>query len=368
MNEKKKICFVSLFAYGLFNPTADLKFGGSETQLFLIGKKLAEIGEFDISFIVLDVGQRKVEIYDRVKVIKAYRRGKNVFNQISGFFRLLAALRQSDPDIIVCRAFGREVGVAALYAKIFRKKLVYCFANDHDADGTFFQGLAGKIFQFGFKAADWYVAQSQRQRENFQTGFEKKSDKITLIKNSWPAEVMPPVEKNTILWVGSSAFLKRPEIFLDLAEAFPQEKFVMIMTKSNMGVNGWEEIVARARRLTNLQLEASVPFREIGAYFSRAKILVNTSSSEGFPNVFLQAAAAKTPLLTMTVDPDDFIKKNNCGIVAENDIGKLKEGLRVLLSDDKSRDQMGENLYRYFKAEHDLDINIKKWSELFHVL
>jgi glycosyltransferase involved in cell wall biosynthesis len=260
------------------------------------------------------------------------------------------------------------VGVSALYAKIFGKKLVYCLANDQDATGKFFTGLAGKIFQFGFRLADWYAAQSQAQAVEFAKRFKTKSGRITVIKNSWPDQAPAAAAKEFILWVGSSADLKRPEIFLDLAEEFPQEKFVMVLAKSRMNEPRWEEIMARGKQIGNLRLIESVPFKESDAYYARAKVLASTSSSEGFPNVFLQAARAKTPILSLAVDPDNFITARDAGVACNNDYEKLKAGLKILLSSEEIRARKGENSYRYFKEEHDLDKNIKKWEELLSAL
>jgi glycosyltransferase involved in cell wall biosynthesis len=368
MQQKKRICFVSLFAYGIFNPEVGLKFGGSETQMYFLARKLAEKDDFSVSFIVLDVGQAAIEFREKVELIKAYARGGGLGAMFSGFFKLLAALKKANPEIIVCRAFGREVGVSALYAKIFRKKLVYCFANDEDAGGAFFGGLAGKIFKFGFLAANHYVAQSAKQAEKFKEMFPAKKEKIIIIKNSWPGSAPSSAEREFVLWVGSSSVLKKPEIFLDSAEARPEEKFVMVMARSKQGEKNWEELAARGRKLGNLRFLESVPFREIDDYFARAKVLVSTSSSEGFPNVFLQAALAKTPILSLAVDPDGFIEKHNGGIVCGNDFSKLNAGLKTLLADRESRDRKGENLYKYFQAEHDLDNNILKWEDFFRAL
>lgn len=368
MQGKKKICFVSMFAYGIFNPAVSLKFGGSEVQMHFLAEKLAENHDFEVSFIVLDVGQAKAETHDNVKVLKAYKRGRSLINMAGGFLKLISVLIKANPDIIICRAFGQEVGVSALYARIFGKKLIYSIANDEDASGKFFGGLAGKIFKFGFTSADYYIAQSEKQFLEFKKLFPEKSEKISIIKNSWPDESGVLMEKETVLWVGSSADLKRPGIFFDLAEAFPKEKFVMVMTKSKIGANKYEELLARSRKIANLKLLEIVPFKEMNAYFSQAKVLVSTSSSEGFPNVFLQAAAAKTPVLSLAIDPDNFIKNHDAGIVCDDSFEKLKEGLGVLLQDQEARDRKGENLHQYFKAEHDLDKNIKKWEELFKVL
>jgi glycosyltransferase involved in cell wall biosynthesis len=365
---RKKICFVSLFAYGIFNPKIDLKFGGSETQMYFLAKELAKDFNFEANFVVLDVGQKKEEDYGGVKIVKAYKRGGGLVNALTGFLKLTAVLKKLNPDIVVCRAFGREVGVSALYAKIFRKKLIYSFAHDKDVFGDFFKGFSGQIFKFGFLSADYYVAQSEYQSNEFKKRFKNKVGKIVVIKNSWPEESFVFKERKFILWVGSSSVLKRPEIFLRLAGDFPEENFVMIMTESKMNKKAWEEISVESRKLGNLCLLKKVSFEKIGRYFSQAKILVSTSSSEGFPNVFLQAGAAKTPILSLKVDPDGFIEKEKCGIICHNDYEELKAGLKKLLREKEFYNQAAKNCFDYLKSEHGLEKNIATWKEVFKKL
>ncbi|HTX87248.1 MAG TPA: hypothetical protein VMC41_04270, partial [Candidatus Nanoarchaeia archaeon] len=88
----------------------------------------------------------------------------------------------------------------------------------------------------------------------------------------------------------------------------------------------------------------------------------------GFPNIFLQAARARTPILSLAVDPDGFIAKHQGGIVCGDNYEKLKTGLAILLGQDDLRARAGENLYRYFRAEHDLAKNISQWEELLRKL
>jgi glycosyltransferase involved in cell wall biosynthesis len=111
-----------------------------------------------------------------------------------------------------------------------------------------------------------------------------------------------------------------------------------------------------------------VPLKESESYFTHAKVLVSTSSSEGFPNVFLQACAAKTPILSLKVDPDGFIKNQKCGLVCDDNYVELKAGLEKFFQDKEFYQVVSENCFNYLKANHSLEKNILSWKELLNNL
>ena len=271
MREKEKIevCFVSPFAYPLFNPENNLKFGGAEVQMYLVATELAKDESFDVNFVVLDLGQKKKEEYNGVKVHKAYKRGRSFFNLVIAPLKLIATLFKIDPDVVISRAAGVEVGFSCLYTKIFRKKFVYSIASNKDVDRSRFKGLRGKIFQYGFERADQYIAQSKKQKEILKESYNREFSNLVIIPNSFHVEDKSSNSKGVVLWVGSSIDCKRPEIFADLAEEFPEERFVMIMTKSKAAPEKWKKIEQRAKDIKNLELIEQVPFQEIDDYFGR---------------------------------------------------------------------------------------------------
>ena len=59
-SKKKKICFVNINAYSLFNPDSNAPIGGTEVQLFTLANCLKKY--FDTSFIVGNWGQKKMSI------------------------------------------------------------------------------------------------------------------------------------------------------------------------------------------------------------------------------------------------------------------------------------------------------------------
>ena len=89
-------------------------------------------------------------------------------------------------------------------------------------------------------------------------------------------------------------------------------------------------------------------------WFRQAKMLVNPPVAEGWPNTFLQAGAAKTPVLSSQVNPDNYIIKYACGLIGSNQLGSM-------LANPQRLQIMGSNHYNYVKKYHSLkNINVFK--------
>lgn len=98
--------------------------------------------------------------------------------------------------------------------------------------------------------------------------------------------------------------------------------------------------------------------------FRRARLFVNTSAHEGFPNTFLQAWSQGIPVISF-VDPDDLIRKNRLGLVV-HDIDEMARGIRDVL---QGKTHFSEHVIRacfdqYFRIEAVVD----QYAALFDAL
>lgn len=114
------------------------------------------------------------------------------------------------------------------------------------------------------------------------------------------------------------------------------------------------EIRTRAARLPNLLLLEDVPWSQIGRVFEEAKLFVNTSTYEGFPNTFVQAALHGVPILSWTVDPDKVLTERRIGFCAEGSFERLAAALESLCADDPLRAELGRQAIAYAREHHDL--------------
>jgi len=172
------------------------------------------------------------------------------------------------------------------------------------------------------------------------------------------------IKKDSILWVARAESWKQPEMFIRLAQKFPQEKFTMICPPAENNPDYFKIIKAKAKQISNLQFIAWVPFNKIDAFFRKSRVFVSTSFSEGFPNTFIQAAKNMTPIVSYQVDPDKIISQNKLGFCAKGDEKMLTEYLKKVLRNQKFWRRLSDRAYQYAVGHHDLSEVVDKFKSI----
>ena len=355
-----RVCFVILRAYTLFNPEVKGVIGGAEVDFYYIAKELAKDPNYRVSCIVADYGQEPIEIREGVTLIKTLGFNKK---RVSATFRLWKALRTADAQIYVRKFPSAVTTEVALFCKRYGPRFVYRTASTTESDGTFIKEnfFRGKGFIWSLRHADAVIAQNKKDAKNLA---ETVGVSAQVIRNPHQLPPLVQKERDTILWVGRSARVKRPDLFLKLAEQTPQQQFTMICQKA-IKDTGYDSLVARAQQIRNLEFITRVPFRKIREYFQRARMLVNTSDSEGFPNTFIQACKWAAPILSLNVNPDDFLDKYECGMCAKGDWELFMKNLKQIL-DRETANKLGNNARKYAEEFHDIYKIIKKYKKCFN--
>jgi hypothetical protein len=146
------------------------------------------------------------------------------------------------------------------------------------------------IFRWGLRRVDEIVAQHPAQQINIRRNYGREG---TLI----PSTYVPPAGAATTARAtpcGSrDGESKRPELLVEIARRMPGIRVVMV---------GGPESGARERRYIGRARSGEKraepgarglrPVPEIDRWFDGARVLINTSKFEGFPNTFLQRGHA----------------------------------------------------------------------------
>jgi len=347
-----KICFVALSIYACLSKSKTIEtIGGSEVQQIFIGKALRD-RDYEVSYITQDHGQRERQTIEGLTCYKSFKPDEGILG-IRFFYprlyKIWKALITANADVYFVRCASFLVGILAVFCKIYGKKFIFCGASATDfmPKSVLVPTLRDKLlYTYGLRRAHAIIVQSDAQKKLLWENFHLRG---YLIRNFSPNKVsqLPVSEREYILWVSKIRALKRPMQFIRLAEAFPDEKFVMIGGPKKRDPDLFNKIEKEARKVDNLDFLGFQTLETTERYFDKCKVFVSTSKYEGFPNTFLQAWSRGVTVISY-VDPDNIIKNNNLGLVVGSE-RQLREALASFLANPSRNDGP---ILKYFKKNH----------------
>jgi glycosyltransferase involved in cell wall biosynthesis len=351
------ICFVGMENLpALAREYAHLGIGGAQLQQTLVAKALVKRG-LTVSMVVKDYGQSDRASWSGVTTFKAYRPDAGV--RLVRFLHprwsgVWAAMRRANADVYYVSCAGEIVWQVALFARLFRRKSVFRIASDSDCDPrTLLVPLwwNRKLYRYALPAIDMVLAQTQHQQDLLVRNFNRASLLVAPLVE--PATRRLPFRERSIdvLWVGNFRPLKRAELLLSLATRFPGMSFHVAGGSLASDPEYFESMRRSAAALPNVNFHGAVLYHEIGELFERARVFVNTSETEGFPNTFLQAWSAGAPVVTF-LDPSSIITREGLGRAVAN-IDEMAEEVASLATDPALWDAASARCCRYMDREYD---------------
>jgi len=339
----------------IFNIGSTRTFGGATVQMYLFAKELNNYKNKGINTYSFIIDYKKIYFKDfnSFNFIKTYKE-KDLF--IVKYFKFLRQLIAVKPDIVIQHGLTIFSCILAVICKFLGIKFVFMFAHDRESAGHY-QTSNKKCPLFGFLLANshFLIVQNDFQLKQIPEKFKIKSK---IIKNGFEIGKFNDEIRSHVLWVARYDHFKRPSIFLDIVKMNPDISFIMICppTKNDLFYDSFKK---NANKIQNLKFISFVNFNEIDNYFKKAKIFVNTSESEGFPQTFIQAAMHSVPILSLSVNPTNFLSKYNCGFSFNNDIKKMSDKIFELFKDEKMYGELSENIYTYAVNNHDIEKIVK---------
>jgi len=363
-----KICFVEAQAYSVLNSkTRRSNTGGESVQHSLLARAFAERG-WQVSMVSKDIGQADGTVIDGVQVWKTYKQSAGLpylrffFPRLSSIWR---ALRSADADIYFQSCAGLMTGVVARFVAGRNRKMIFRVA--HDSDCVPGEQLISferdrRIYDYGLRHADLISAQSNVQRDLLEKNYKLPSIVVDMAAEI-PEETSELARDVDVLWVNNFRAFKRPELVLDIAKNMPDVSFAMVGGSMKGFEDLFERVKDEADSIDNIQFVGAVPYSEVNSYFSRAKLFLNTSDSEGFPNSFLQAWVRGVPVVSF-FDPDGFIASKGLGIAVKTQ-DKFEEALSELLAQNEDRRRIGERARRFVIDGYSSQAIVREYERLF---
>jgi glycosyltransferase involved in cell wall biosynthesis len=374
MSDRPHICFVAPNAWPILSGDATLNFaGGAEVQQCQIARALARNG-YNVTMITGDFGQAERAEIDGVRAVKCrFTIGKV---PVVRFFHprltaLWSALTAVDADIYYQRCAGPETGIVALFARVHNRRFIYAAAHDLDlarADTwKLFQRRAGRrdrcLYTFGLKRADAIVVQHLKQRDDCFRWYGREA---TVVPSCYDMRSTACSQRQGfVLWVSILRSWKRPEVFLELAKRLPNVPFRMIGGPSTDpgGPELFEKMQRLSRDIPNLEFAGFVPYSRIEQHFDGARLFVNTSEHEGFPNTFLQSWARGIPTISFVNTGSVIGGRPVVNVV--RDIDEMVGCVGDLMRDDSKWEAAGALALSCYRAHHSIQSATAAYERLF---
>jgi hypothetical protein len=213
------------------------------------------------------------------------------------------------------------------------------------------------VGQWGLRHASHIIAQTPRQGRILRERFGL--DAATVVRNFQPLPENLPTKPSApieVFWVANFKAVKRPELFVQLAESFlgrADVKFTMAGRPSGLR-RQFAPLMERINRTANLEYLGELTIDDVNKRMARAAVHVNTSSFEGFPNTFIQAWAQGAVVATIAVDPDEEgMEALGIGICAGT-FERLRTVVDELSRSPERRRAMALRAFAFAHANHSL--------------
>lgn len=324
--------------------------GGLPYQALCLSEFLAEREDTDVWYLARDIDPEYRPNGYNLRSIASPK-----FLHRLGFFvdapRLFWALRALSPDVVYQRGLQAYTGIAAAYCQRYGARLVFHVASDYDLiplkeqKVDFHPGIPWierRIGEFGIRNAHKIIVQTREQGALLEKHFGRAATATLPNFHPVPRE---RVEKRRdcleVVWIGNFKPLKRPELFVDLAESLQDRSIRFTMIGSTGTEDLYSDLLSRARRIPTLSMLGPQPREAVAQVLNRAHVLVNTSEFEGFSNTFIEAWMREVPVLTLGLNPDGVFDDEQIGACA-NSFDELRSRLLSLARDPDTLAKMAK--------------------------
>jgi glycosyltransferase involved in cell wall biosynthesis len=370
--QRPSICFVGLSNLAVLAPEVDRSgASGEPLQHTLLATALARRG-YRVSMVVADHGQPDGAVWHGVQTFKAFAReaGLPVLRFVHPRWTgLVSALSRADAEVYYTSCAGGLVGQIGMFCASRGKRLVFRTASDADCkpDALISMGPWYRrdkwLYEHGLRRASSVLVQSVHQQELMRGNFGLESSIAGMVVEPGRNDREFGERDIDALWVSNMRSVKRPDVLLGLAEKLPHVSFHMVGGTVPGAARFFEQVKAKAAGRSNVTFHGAVPYRAVSAFYDRARILVNTSDIEGFPNTYLQAWASGTPVVAF-FDPDGVIAREGLG-AAVRTAQEMSGAVKRLTSDESEWKAARERCLAFIERHYSEDAVLQPYLQAF---
>ncbi|MFT5232186.1 MAG: glycosyltransferase involved in cell wall biosynthesis [Candidatus Krumholzibacteriia bacterium] len=360
MSKNPRICFVSMEVYPNLRPGVAEEAGGAGFQLVQLARGLRDRG-YQVSFVVGDYGQEFVEEIDGFQVFRANRVAydRSIKRGLTNLWRLFKAMKAAKSQHYVLRSTRFLSFFVMLNAKLLNAKYTFMVANLPHCLREELESLSPvfrRLYESSLNHAARVTVQSEEQQSLLLENFRIKAP---IVPNG--IEV-PQLEEPTeqpeydFVWVASFKVQKRADHLIAIAKLLPNRKFLVV---GGPGPNKAysQGLIEQLKQLPNVTFAGFVNPDKVGQVYRQARLFLNTSDWEGFPNGFLYAWSRGIPACSLHINPDNALIEGGLGLVDES-VDTLAAKMNELLDDPARYTEMARLCYQHVKRAHSLERSV----------
>ncbi|OPG12429.1 glycosyl transferase [Microbispora sp. GKU 823] len=339
---------------------ARMNVGGPATQVLGLSKGLNS-EEFDHRLYIGHVGDAEgdhLRLRDAsvpVHRVRGLGRSISPANDVRALFRLVRAMREFRPHIVHTRtakagALGRTAarlsGVGAAKVHVFHGHLLHGYFSPaklrlYIRTERALASMSDRLVTVGAQVRDELLAAGIGRREQYVVIPPGVRLGPVPAREAARAELGLPQDAPVVAYVGRLTRIKRPDRFLEVADAVLRR------------IPGCRFVVCGDGELRQ-ELEHGIGFapnsfhllgwrKDVETVYSAADVVLMTADNEGTPLTLVEAGMAGTPAVSTRVGSiAEIVRDGHTGLLAATDAAELAEHVVRLLSDTELSRRMGE--------------------------
>ncbi|HKK87547.1 MAG TPA: glycosyltransferase family 4 protein [Saprospiraceae bacterium] len=307
--------------------------GGSEVQCDFIASELVQRGH-DVTYVAV---KGKKKYYDvSYKVLPCKSEGSEI----------LESIVKSRPDLVYWRYHKNFIYDIFKKLDELKIKIIFAVSSEYDTHRFLynkkqslyinFRKWLRNINQFrGIRYVDAVVVNNESHLNRLPVKRQQ------FIPNGMTDEYVSFKWKRPYcIWIANIKSIKRPELYIDLANQIKDVDFLMVGAIQEQKYNWVED---DENLPDNLHYLGPKSLTEVNGMIRESLFHIHTCMAEGFPNVFIQAWIFGKASVSYGFDPSGYIEKENLGMCSNENSEQFYNDVKEMIQNEELRDKKGAN-------------------------